>query len=113
MPRAGKLQRHDGVPHVLVNPDTRKRYVQQNKGFKATIRRANIADLEWHDLRRTAGCRWLQSGRTMQEVSTMLGHSSVQVTERRYAFLEAEKVALAIARTKTGTSDQQISEKLA
>jgi integrase len=39
------LQRHDGVPHVLVNPDTRKRYVQQNKGFKATIRRANIADL--------------------------------------------------------------------
>jgi hypothetical protein len=42
----------------------------------------------------------------MGEVSTLLGHSSIAVTERHYAFFEAEKIAVALsaeAGTKTGT----------
>jgi hypothetical protein len=40
----------------------------------------------------------------MEEVSILLGHSSVAVTEQRYAFLEAETVAGSLSgRTKTGT----------
>jgi integrase len=70
---------------VFINPDTGTRYLQLNKGLKAAMRRAKIKDLRWHDLRRTAGCRWLQSGRSMEEVSILLGHSSVAVTEARYA----------------------------
>jgi integrase len=93
--------------YVLINPETKKRYVQMNKGLKGAVRRAGIAPLQWHDLRRTAGCRWLQrDGKSMEEVSILLGHSSVQVTEQRYAFLESEKVAASISgRTKTGTAD--------
>jgi integrase/recombinase XerD len=94
---------------VLVNPDTGTRYLQLNKGFKAAVRRAGLADLRWHDLRRTAGCRWLQrDGKSMEEVSVLLGHSSVLVTESRYAFLEGEAVAESLSgRTNpgTGTSD--------
>jgi integrase/recombinase XerD len=92
--------------YVLINPKTKKRYVQMNKGLKAAVRRAGIAPLQWHDLRRTAGCRWLQrDGKSMEEVSILLGHSSVQVTEQRYAFLESEKVAASLSgRTKTGTA---------
>jgi integrase/recombinase XerD len=91
--------------HVLINPNTGKRYVQVNKGFKAAVRRAGIDHTQWHDLRRTAGCRWLQrDGKSIMEVSMLLGHSSVQVTEQRYAFLESEKVAASIGRTKTGTA---------
>jgi len=92
-------------PHVLVNPDTGERYVQMNKGLKAACRRAGLIDVQWHDLRRTAGCRWLQrDGKSMEEVSLLLGHSSVLVTENSYAFLEAEKVAESLAgRTKAGT----------
>jgi integrase len=97
---------------VLVNPNTGTRYVQMNKGFKAAMRRAGIADLCWHDLRRTAGCRWLQrDGKTMEEVSILLGHSSVLVTEARYAFLEGEAVAESLSgqrRTKTGTGTADI-----
>lgn len=91
---------------VLINPETKKRYVQMNKGFKAAVRRSGIEHVQWHDLRRTAGCHWLQrDGKSMEEVSILLGHSSVQVTEQRYAFLESEKVAASIsARTKTGTA---------
>jgi len=90
----GTLPRYLDSPWVLINPDTATRYVQMNKGFKAAMRRASISDLRWHDLRRTAGCRWLQrDGKSMEEVSLLLGHSSVTVTEQRYAFLEADAVA--------------------
>jgi len=92
--------------YVLINPETKKRYVQMNKGLKGAVRRAGIGHLQWHDLRRTAGCRWLQrDGKRIEEVSILLGHSSVQVTEQRYAFLESEKVAASISgRTKTGAA---------
>jgi integrase len=92
-------------PHVLVNPDTGERYVQMNKGLKAACRRAGLKDVQWHDLRRTAGCRWLQrDGKSMEEVSLLLGHSSVLVTEKSYAFLDSETVAESFAgRTNVGT----------
>jgi integrase len=66
---------------------------------------AKVTDVQWHDLRRTAGCRWLQrDGKSLEEVSILLGHSSVLVTEKSYAFLEAEAVAESLAgRTKVGT----------
>lgn len=111
-----QFPRYLDTPYVLVNPETRTRYWQMNKGFRAAARRAGIGDLRWHDLRRTAGCRWLQrDGKTMAEVSLLLGHSSVTVTEQRYAFLEADAVAESLAgRTivGTGASDSRTIRKL-
>jgi integrase len=104
------LPRSISSDFVFVNPDTGTRYLQLNKGFKAAMRRARITDLRWHDLRRTAGCRWLQrDGKSMEEVSILLGHSSVLVTEARYAFLEGEAVAESLSsRTKTGTGTSHV-----
>ena len=107
----GTLIRRLDCPYVLVNPDTGTRYVQMNKGFKGAMRRAGIKDLRWHDLRRTAACRWLQrEGKKMHEVSGLLGHSSVQVTEDRYAFLDLVAVAQSLASSSTeagtGTADK-------
>lgn len=93
------------------------RILRMNKGLSGAVRRVVKAgkdskakgreaphfneDLRWHDLRRTAGCRWLQRDkRSMEEVSRLLGHSSVTVTETRYAFLEDEKVAEEVAAQK-------------
>ena len=108
---SAQLPRRIDSPYVLVNPDTGTRYLQMNKGLKAAMRRAGITDLCWHDLRRTAGCRWLQrDGKSMEVVSILLGHSSVAVTEQRYAFLEADAVAESLSgRTKigTGTADKK------
>ena len=105
-----QLPRYIDSPFVLVNPATVTRYVQMNKGLKAAMRRAGIGDLRWHDLRRTSGCRWLQRDRkSMEEVSILLGHSSVTVTEKCYAFLEAEAVAESFAdRTLVGTGTADI-----
>ena len=61
------------------------------KILKVAARRAGINDLIWHDLRRTCGCRLLQDyGASMKEVCDWLGHSSVLVTEQRYAFLRVD-----------------------
>jgi integrase/recombinase XerD len=61
------------------------------KKLKMIALRAKIAPLVWHDLRRTCGCRLLQDMRLpMERVCRWLGHSSIQVTEKHYAFLRVE-----------------------
>lgn len=95
--------------------DDGTRLLRMNKGLDGAARRVvkaeekagredriNFdADLRWHDLRRTAGCRWLQRDkRSMEEVCRLLGHSSVKVTEQRYAFLDEEEVAASVAAQK-------------
>jgi integrase len=58
---------------------------------------AGIDNLEWHDLRRTCGCRLLQDhDMPMAKVSQWLGHSSVKVTEKHYAFLSIEDLERSI-----------------
>lgn len=101
----GTLPRHIDSPYVLVNWRTGTRFLHLNRALEGARRQAGVKALCWHDLRRTAGCRWLQrDGRSMAEVSTLLGHSSIAVTERSYAFLDAEQIAESVSgRTKTGT----------
>ncbi len=61
------------------------------KRLKAAAKRAGIKPLIWHDLRRTCGCRLLQDhGMSMDKVRDWLGHSSVTVTEKSYAFLRID-----------------------
>ncbi|WP_422383229.1 tyrosine-type recombinase/integrase [Roseibium album] len=87
------------------------RILRQVKGMKAAARRAtedkkrykdiSLDDIRWHDLRRTAGCRWLQRDKlSMIEVCNLLGHSSVTVTEKSYAFLEGEVLAQEVAKSR-------------
>ena len=91
--KSAQLPRHITSPYVFVHGDG-QRIGRMVSGFRGACRRAGLNDVRWHDLRRTAGCRWLQDeGRSMEEVSMLLGHSSIAVTERTYAFLEAETVA--------------------
>lgn len=105
----GTIARDLKCPFVLVNPETRARYVSMAHGLKGAVRRARIDHATWHDLRRTAGCRWLQrDGKTMHEISVLLGHSSVLVTEKSYAFLNEEAVAESLADAQNpahGTAD--------
>lgn len=96
-------------PYLFTNPETGTRYRALNKGLAGAAKRAGIAPLNWHDLRRTCGCRLLQDhGMSMEQVSRWLGHSSVLVTERTYAFLETEHLHAAMAagtKPGTGTAD--------
>lgn len=96
-----KMPRHIRCPYVFWHEDG-IRYKTMNKGLKAAARRAKIADLQWHDLRRTFGCRRLQDDKMrLEEVCLLLGHHSVTVTEKSYAFLALDEIERGL--TKSGT----------
>ena len=85
--------RHITSPYVFFNPSTGTRFKDRKRGMDGAVERAKIQRITWHDVRRTYGCRMLNDRKlTMQEVSLLLGHSSVRVTQERYAFLEEDKV---------------------
>lgn len=98
--------RHIKSPFVFAHDDG-KRYGRMVKAFRTAVKNAKLEDLRWHDLRRTFGVRRLRGEgypvATMQEVSEMLGHSSVKVTEQSYAFLDAEKTAQKAAQDQRTT----------
>lgn len=53
--------------------------------FKKESRRLGIPDIRFHDLRRTFGYNLILQGMPIYEVSKLLGHSGVKVTETHYA----------------------------
>jgi len=78
-------------PYVFTNRRTGKRYATMLKGLKSVLKACGIPEADWHDLRRTCGCRLLQAyGKSIEEVSLWLGHSSIEVTQKSYAFLEVD-----------------------
>ncbi len=55
------------------------------KHFKKNLRRMDIPNGRFHDLRRTFGFNLIRRGMPIYEVSKLLGHKSVTTTERHYA----------------------------
>ena len=51
-----------------------------------------LKDVRMHDLRRTFGYNLIQQGRSIYEVSKLLGHSSVVTTEKHYAPLTTKDI---------------------
>jgi integrase len=68
--------------------------------FQKGVEAAGLEDVEWHDLRRTCGCRLIQDkGFSLLQVSKWLGHSSVKVTEKHYAFLYVDDLERQLAKS--------------
>ena len=81
------------------------------EALQTAVRRANkareakkrnpIEHVEWHDLRRTCGCRLLQDRKfSMEYVSKWLGHTSTRVTELHYAFLHVDQLIDAVVESE-------------
>lgn len=92
---------HGLSPYVFAKPGG-GRYGKLTRGLAGAAKRAGIQDLRWHDLRRTCGSWMLQRGVPIHVVSRYLGHASVVVTERSYAFLRTEDFHSAVG-TVVGT----------
>jgi integrase len=81
--------------YVFCKPDG-TRYPHRRRAYDTAMKSAGIRNLTWHDLRTTCGCRLLQGRElTMDQVRAWLGHSSVAVTERHYAFLSIDDLKAA------------------
>ena len=63
--------------------DYTKDYVSHR--FKKEVRRLDIRNARFHDLRRTFGLNLIKQGMSIYKVSKLLGHKSVRTTEQHYA----------------------------
>jgi integrase/recombinase XerD len=83
-------------PYVIHNRSG-TRYDEMYHLFLKACAHVGITDASPHDLRRTCGCRLLQDHQmSMERVSKWLGHSSIKVTERHYAFLSIDSLHEAV-----------------
>lgn len=64
--------------------------------------RPALPHLSPHDLRHTYGHRWLSGGGDIYTLSRILGHESVKVTEKHYAYLLKEDLRAAADRVELG-----------
>lgn len=87
-----------------------KRYRNMYQQFKRACRTLGLEDACWHDLRRTCGVRLLRDREvSIERVSLWLGHSSIGVTQKVYAFLEVDDLHKAVA-TSTGSQKERSTD---
>jgi integrase len=91
---AGK--EHPPEAYVFGN-DVGERAKSIRQAWRNTCRRAGIAGLTFHDLRREFASRLLESGAPAHEVRDWLGHSNITTTSR---YLATTRIALQKARQR-------------
>lgn len=86
-----------------------QRYTHLYQQLVRITDKLGVGDVRWHDLRRTCGCRLIQDYKLpMERVSLWLGHSSVVVTEKIYAFLDVRHLHEAVGTDAQITAQQPI-----
>ncbi len=90
--------RNDSPQWVFFNPDTGTHYKTLHNAWESIRIQAGMPWLRLHDLRHAYASLLVNSGRTLYEVQSLLGHSSPQVTQRyahmnTRALLDASEVA--------------------
>lgn len=111
-----QMPRHIKCPYVFWHDDGDERgatrYNNMTKGLAGAVRRAGLKDLCWHDLRRTYGCRKINDENLrMEQVQQLLGHHSVTVTEKSYAFLSMDRIQEVLTKPGTGAADSKTKRK--
>lgn len=78
-----RLHSENGLsPYVFVDPRTKKRLGSVKTTFRASCRRAGISGFRFHDARHTFASRLVAKGADVVTVQSLLGHSSLKITER-------------------------------
>ena len=77
---------------VFTNPKTRKPYNSFYLSWYAARSAADLDDVRIHDLRHTFASLLINKGVSIYEVQQLLGHSSIQMTQR-YAHLTPNTLA--------------------
>jgi len=66
--------------YVFINPITKNRHGNINDIFPEFLKKANIQNFVFHDLRHTAATRMVESGIDLVVVKEILGHSDIKTT---------------------------------
>jgi integrase len=95
--RQGNVLHFSGL--VFPSPQTSRRLVTIKTAWGRIVRQAQLVDFRFHDLRHDYASRLVQAGVPLYEVSKLLGHSSLEMTQR-YAHLDDESLLNAAKRAE-------------
>lgn len=78
--------------------------------FETALRRANITDFRWHDLRHSCASYLAMNGATLAEIAGVLGHKTLSMV-KRYSHISESHTAKVVERMNTkifgGENDQR------
>jgi len=103
-----QLPRWEGCPYVVPNPDTKLPFVQIQRAWDSARKAAGLPDVRMHDLRHSMASNMVNSGRSIYEVATVLGHSQLK-TSQRYAHLSQETLLAAVDAAAAATGMGQVN----
>ena len=95
------MQRHSKLRHVhstLVFPG--KNFtcsIDLRTPFETALKRAEITDFRWHDLRHCCASYLVMNGASLAEIAEILGHKTLQMV-KRYAHLSEAHTSKVVAR---------------
>ncbi|WP_425228823.1 tyrosine-type recombinase/integrase [Sphingomonas sp.] len=89
------LPRFDGCPWLLPNPKTRQPFTDLKHPWQTARDAARLPGLRIHDLRHSAASFMVNSGVDLFAVGKVLGHASVQSTQR-YSHLANDTLLAAV-----------------
>ncbi|MNQ81813.1 Tyrosine recombinase XerD [compost metagenome] len=100
-----QLPRWNGCPYLVPNPKTHKPFRSVFCSWDAARKLAGLPDVRMHDLRHSMASNMVNSGRSLYEVSKVLGHAQLKTTQR-YSHLSQETLLAAVdaAANATGTN---------
>ncbi len=90
------LELYNSIPktngeYLFASPVTGKPYVSIYNSWNSARTKAGLKDVRMHDLRHSFASALVNSGRSLYEVQTLLGHSTSTMTQR-YAHLSNESL---------------------
>jgi integrase len=99
-----QLPRWEGCPYTVPNPKTLQPFTTVYNSWNCARKKAGLPEVRMHDLRHSMASNLVNSGRSILEVSQILGHSQLK-TSQRYAHLSQETLLAAVdaAANATGT----------
>jgi integrase len=91
-------QRPPGIAAALVFPDpTGTKPCSIREAWEYAVKRAEIADFRFHDLRHSAASYLAMSGASLAEIAELLGHKTLSMV-KRYTHLSEAHTRNVVAR---------------
>lgn len=88
---------------VFPSPKTGKKMDNCNTAWEHLLKKANITDFRWHDMRHDFASQLVMSGVDLNTVRELMGHADLKMT-LRYAHLAPEKKLQAVKALDKKTS---------
>ncbi len=98
--KALREKAEEGQDYIFVNPKTGKPYDDIKRSFKTALKKAEIEDFTFHDLRHTFASHLVMNGVDLMTVKELLGHKEIKMT-MRYSHLSPDHKKIAVKRIET------------